>query len=82
MRGLLKTPAIKPPLPIVRSVLPPDMDQLTSYGAECMSLESIVILTRKFINCLMHDGKKSTAQRVLMDTFDLIKTNGLAKYDV
>ena len=33
----------------------------------------------KFINCLMRDGKKSTAQRVLMDTFDLIKTNGLSK---
>ena len=28
----------------------------------------------------MHDGKKSTAQRVLMDTFDLIKTNGLNKF--
>jgi hypothetical protein len=36
-------------------------------------------LGSKFINCLMYDGKKSTAQRVLLNTFDLIKTNGLVK---
>src|SRR5690606_33939991 len=29
-------------------------------------------LASKFINCLMHDGKKSTAQRVFYDAMDLI----------
>lgn len=29
-------------------------------------------LAGKFINCLMHDGKKSTAQRVFYDAMDLI----------
>src|ERR1700685_3492068 len=32
------------------------------------------ILASKFINCLMHDGKKSTAQRVFYDALDIIKT--------
>jgi len=27
----------------------------------------------KFINCVMHDGKKSTAQRVVYDALDLIE---------
>ena len=31
------------------------------------------ILASKFINCLMHDGKKSTAQRVFYDALDIIK---------
>jgi len=32
------------------------------------------VLASKFINCLMHDGKKSTAQRVFYDALDIIKT--------
>ena len=31
------------------------------------------ILASKFINCLMYDGKKSTAQQVFYDAMDLIK---------
>ena len=31
------------------------------------------MLASKFINCLMHDGKKSTAQRVFYDALDIIK---------
>jgi small subunit ribosomal protein S7 len=31
------------------------------------------LLASKFINCLMHDGKKSTAQRVFYDALDLVK---------
>ena len=31
------------------------------------------ILVSKFINCLMWDGKKSTAQRVFYDALDVIK---------
>ena len=31
------------------------------------------ILASKFINCLMYDGKKSTAQAVFYDAMDLIK---------
>jgi small subunit ribosomal protein S7 len=31
------------------------------------------ILASKFINCLMHDGKKSTAQKVFYDALDIIK---------
>jgi len=31
------------------------------------------ILASKFINCLMHDGKKSVAQRAFYLAFDLIK---------
>src|SRR5205807_7784667 len=30
-------------------------------------------LASKFINCLMHDGKKSTAQRVFYAAMDLIQ---------
>ncbi|WP_435018365.1 30S ribosomal protein S7 [Tundrisphaera sp. TA3] len=30
-------------------------------------------LASKFINCLMHDGKKSTAQKVFYDALDLIQ---------
>lgn len=30
-------------------------------------------LVSKFVNCLMHDGKKSVAQRVLYDAFDIIQ---------
>jgi small subunit ribosomal protein S7 len=30
------------------------------------------ILASKFINCLMHDGKKSTAQAVLYNALDLV----------
>jgi small subunit ribosomal protein S7 len=30
-------------------------------------------LASKFINCLMHDGKKSTAQRVFYNAMDLIE---------
>src|SRR3954453_19965365 len=32
------------------------------------------ILASKFINCLMYDGKKSTAQKVFYDALDIIKT--------
>src|SRR5437764_697303 len=31
------------------------------------------LLLSKFINCLMHDGKKSVATRVIYDAMDLIK---------
>ena len=31
------------------------------------------MLASKFINCLMHDGKKSVAQRVFYDAMDLIE---------
>ena len=31
------------------------------------------ILASKFINCLMHDGKKSTAQAVFYDALDIVK---------
>ena len=30
------------------------------------------ILASKFINCLMHDGKKSTAQRVLYEALEIV----------
>src|SRR6188472_3526769 len=30
------------------------------------------MLASKFINCLMHDGKKSTAQRVFYDALEII----------
>ena len=30
------------------------------------------VLASKFVNCLMHDGKKSVAQRVFYDALDLI----------
>jgi small subunit ribosomal protein S7 len=32
------------------------------------------MLASKFVNCLMHDGKKSTAQKVFYDALDIIKT--------
>jgi small subunit ribosomal protein S7 len=32
------------------------------------------ILAAKFINCLMHNGKKSVAQRSFYDALDIIKT--------
>ncbi|MGL4513133.1 MAG: 30S ribosomal protein S7 [Lacipirellulaceae bacterium] len=31
------------------------------------------LLASKFVNCLMHGGKKSTAQRVFYDAMDIIK---------
>ena len=31
------------------------------------------LLVSKFVNCLMWDGKKTTAQRILYDAFDLIQ---------
>lgn len=31
------------------------------------------VLASKFVNCLMHDGKKSVAQRVFYDALDLIR---------
>jgi small subunit ribosomal protein S7 len=31
------------------------------------------ILASKFINCLMHDGKKSVAQKVFYDALDIVK---------
>ena len=31
------------------------------------------LLVSKFINCLMHDGKKSIATKVVYDAFDQIK---------
>lgn len=32
------------------------------------------LLIEKFINCMMHDGKKSTARRIFADTLEFIKT--------
>jgi small subunit ribosomal protein S7 len=32
------------------------------------------MLASKFVNCLMYDGKKSTAQKVFYDALDIIKT--------
>jgi small subunit ribosomal protein S7 len=32
------------------------------------------LLASKFINCLMHDGRKSVAQKVFYDALDIIKT--------
>jgi small subunit ribosomal protein S7 len=32
------------------------------------------LLIEKFINCMMHDGKKSTARRIFSDTLEFIKT--------
>jgi small subunit ribosomal protein S7 len=32
------------------------------------------MLASKFVNCLMHDGKKATAYRVFYDALDIIKT--------
>ena len=43
-----------------RATLKPD----TRYGS---------LLASKFINCLMHDGKKATATRVFYDALDQIK---------
>ena len=43
-----------------REMLAPD----TRYGS---------LLASKFINCLMHDGKKATATRVFYDAMDQIK---------
>ena len=31
------------------------------------------LLASKFINCLMHDGKKSIAQRVFYQALDIVK---------
>jgi small subunit ribosomal protein S7 len=31
------------------------------------------MLVSKFINCLMHDGKKTTAQQVFYDAMDMVK---------
>ena len=31
------------------------------------------ILASKFVNCLMHEGKKSVAQKVFYDALDIIK---------
>lgn len=31
------------------------------------------VLVSKFVNCLMHDGKKSIAQRIFYSAFDIIK---------
>jgi small subunit ribosomal protein S7 len=30
-------------------------------------------LVQKFVNCIMYDGKRSTAQRIVYDAFDMIK---------
>ena len=37
------------------------------------------VLASKFINCLMHDGKKTTAQGVFYDALDIIKERGNLK---
>ena len=37
------------------------------------------LLVSKFINCLMHDGKKTTAQGVFYDALDIIKERGNLK---
>jgi small subunit ribosomal protein S7 len=31
------------------------------------------MLASKFVNCLMHDGKKSTAQKVFYDALDIVR---------
>ncbi len=33
-------------------------------------------LQQKFVNCIMKDGKKTTAQRILMDMFDELSRRG------
>jgi len=33
-------------------------------------------LLSKFVNCLMHDGKKSVATRVVYDALDIIQSAG------
>jgi small subunit ribosomal protein S7 len=42
------------------------------------------ILASKFVNCLMHDGKKSTAQQVFYGALDLLKQRlpGVSPVDV
>jgi len=30
-------------------------------------------LVQRFVNCIMHDGKRSTAQRIVYDAFEVIK---------
>ena len=44
-----------------------------SYDKLIPDTRSGSILASKFINCLMHDGKKSTATRVFYDALDQIK---------
>jgi small subunit ribosomal protein S7 len=39
-------------------------------------------LASKFINCLMHDGKKSVAQRVFYDALDIIKEKVPAEEEI
>src|SRR5579871_7005874 len=34
------------------------------------------VLLAKFINNIMHDGKKTTAQRVVYDAFEMLKSQG------
>jgi small subunit ribosomal protein S7 len=40
------------------------------------------LLASKFINCLMHDGKKSVAQRVFYDALDIIKEKVPAEEEI
>ncbi len=34
------------------------------------------LLVQKFVNCVMHEGKKTVAQRIVYDAFELVKQRG------
>ena len=42
-------------------------------------LHGCVCACRKFVRCLMYSGKKSTAEKILKNTFTIIKTNELQR---
>ena len=44
-----------------------------SYDKMVPDIRYSSLLVTKFINCLMHDGKKSVATRIMYDAMDLIK---------
>jgi len=44
-----------------------------SYEKMAPDIRFNSLLLSKFINCLMHDGKKSVATRIVYDAMDLIK---------
>ena len=48
-------------------------DRTAGYDTLAPDTRFNSLLVSKFINCLMHDGKKATATRVFYDAMDLIK---------
>ena len=48
-------------------------DRTAGYDTLAPDVRFNSLLVSKFINCLMHDGKKATATRVFYDAMDLIK---------